>query len=519
VLGDQSKDSGKVMGDDKAKSKVDKDKDIVSDKSQDDKGKGIVMDKSKVLSIRNGIQQLMPGIKVDDDYDSSGNYKYKSKSKSKSNSDDSSDNDKAKIQDKSKDKKAKNKCIVLDSKCFDCHRILQGSEICNCQDNGKGKGKGKEKKEKIYDIPMTALRVRADHLHEHLDKGLNKLTMEQIAIMVEAFEQLTADPSYYSKDILIGKFIGRLARVRLDIMGDRGDMDDSVNDIMDDKDPSISEQAIDFWTSKDTGSSNDKKPEIFDISTPKEYMPPIIVISLLNTSEGKSRRSKLNMKHELFTAFHWEDSEPHISIEVTGRAQESTGTKPRQRATFYSHYMLWKQVAEGSINTIIAEDDAILVRDIDLTILSDDCITLLGGCIRTPGAWCREMAEFVENMKFLDIVKNFKPGLNNIDYDNFRWTNCLAYYLPVNIARKLVDKVVADKHKVRPVDIWLGQTGFVQQLFFPNMFIDMDEAVTQVNSPKGHQKADFYICEFMRKWAMKQGINLSARGSNTLLAE
>ena len=270
---------------------------------------------------------------------------------------------------------------------------------------------------------------------------------------------------------------------------------------------------------EDDEDDSDKKPEIYDISTPKEDVPPIIVISLINTPEGIHRRSQLNMKYVLCTAFHWEDSQPHNLIEIAGRAQESTGTAPRQRATFYSHYMLWKQVAEGSINTIIAEDDAILVRDIDLTILSDDCITLLGGCIRTPGTWNREMAEFVEAMKFLDIVKNFKPGLNNIDYDNFRWTNCLAYYLPVNIARKLVDKVVADKHKVRPVDIWLGQTGFVQQLFFPNMFIDMDEAVTQVNSPKGHQKADFYICEFMRKWAMKQGINLSARGSNTLLAE
>ena len=40
-----------------------------------------------------------------------------------------------------KDKKGKNKCIVLDSKCFDCHRILQGSEICNCQDKGSGKNK------------------------------------------------------------------------------------------------------------------------------------------------------------------------------------------------------------------------------------------------------------------------------------------------------------------------------------------------------------------------------------------
>ena len=47
----------------------------------------------------------------------------------------------------------------------------------------------------------------------------------------------------------------------------------------------------------------------------------------------------------------------------------------------------------------------------------------------------------------------------------------------------------------------------------------MDNATTQVNSPKGHQKADFYICEYMRKAAMKQGINLSSRGSRTLLAE
>ena len=453
--------------------------------------------------------------RVDDDYDSSGNYKYKS------------------IFVPDSDKKAKNKCIVMDSKCFDCHRILQGSEICNCQDNGKGKSKGKGKKEKIYDIPMTALRVRVDHLHEHLDSGLNKLTKEQIAIMVEAFGQLPADPSYYSKDILIGKFIGQLTRVRLDLMGDKGDMDDSVNDIMDDKDPSISEQAIDFWTmknfmpSKDTGSSNDKKPEIYSIATPEECMPPIIVISLLNTSEGKSRRSKLNMKHELFTAFHWEDSEPHERLEMLGRAQESTGTAPRQRAIFYSHYSCWKQVAEGNINTIIAEDDALLMRALPEQWPSDS-IVLLGGAIRTPGAWVREEKEFVDIGKesnILTIVTNLKQGYNDIDYKNFRWTNCLAYYLPVEVAKSLVKKVEATrsssgKFRVKPVDIWLGESDWVKQLIYPNPFMDMDDSKTQANSPKGHQKADHYICEYMRKsLSMKQGINLSARGSNTLLAE
>jgi len=427
-------------------------------------------DKAHAIRQRNRLQKFFgPGIKVDDDYDSSGNYKYKS------------------IFDpgiKVDDDKGKFLLVKpLDGEVFtlDTDDETTVSQVM----------------QKIHDM--------SEYSTSHIVIGnMNGKTWLSLT------DDLKISELNLQEENTVRLFTHRLEQ-RGFVKGYEAALKGKDKDIVSDKSK--------VGKGKDTGSSNDKKPEIYSIATPEECMPPIIVISLLNTSEGKSRRSKLNMKHELFTAFHWEDSEPHTFIEVAGRAQEITGTKPRQRATFYSHYMLWKQVAEGSINTIIAEDDAILVRDIDLTILSDDCITLLGGCIRTPGTWNREMAEFVEIMKFLDIVKNFKPGLNNIDYDNFRWTNCLAYYLPVNIARKLVDKVVADKHKVRPVDIWLGQTGFVQQLFFPNMFIDMDEAVTQVNSPKGHQKADFYICEFMRKWAMKQGINLSARGSNTLLAE
>ena len=267
-------------------------------------------------------------------------------------------------------------------------------------------------------------------------------------------------------------------------------------------------------------SKSKSEPELFDIATPKLEIAnvTIYVITLLDTYESMKRLGQINYLHEKFKAFSHTSSEPDI-IQVLGRAQEHTGTAPRQRACFFSHFKLWQKIAVGNLNTIICEDDALLVRDIDLPTFSDDCITLLGGCIRTPGAWCREKSEFVENLKFLNIVKNFKPGLNIIDYDKFRWTNCLAYYLPVNIARKLVNKVEADKHKVRPVDIWLGQTGFVQQLFFPNIFIDMDDSVTQVNSPKGHQKADFYICEFMRKEAMKQDIRLSMRGSSSLLGE
>ena len=268
-------------------------------------------------------------------------------------------------------------------------------------------------------------------------------------------------------------------------------------------------------------SKGNDEPELFDIATPKLKFAnvTIYVITLLDTDESMKRLGQNNYEHTIFEAYNHTSTEPHANLTMMGRGQEHTTTAPRQRACFFSHFKLWQKIAEGNLNTIVCEDDALLVRDIDIDLptFSDDCITLLGGCIRTPGAWCREKSEFVENLKFLNIVKNFKPGLNIIDYDEYKWTNCLAYYLPANIARKLVSKVEAAHHKVRPVDIWLGQTGFVQQLFFPNIFIDMDDSVTQVNSPKGHQKADFYICEFMRKRAMKQGINLSSRGSRTLL--
>lgn len=177
---------------------------------------------------------------------------------------------------------------------------------------------------------------------------------------------------------------------------------------------------------------------------------------------------------------------------------------------------VWQKIASEQRDAVVCEDDAVLRegRIFNTSSLPQDGITLLGGCIRTPGAWARERSEFVENLKFLEIVKSFKPGINNIT-DEFRWTNCLAYFIPWNLAKELI-QTVSDCHgKVRPVDIWLGQQPQMKYLYYPNVFIDMDNATTQVNIPKGHQKADFYICEYMRKAAMKKNIRLTTRGSNT----
>jgi GR25 family glycosyltransferase involved in LPS biosynthesis len=255
---------------------------------------------------------------------------------------------------------------------------------------------------------------------------------------------------------------------------------------------------------------------------------PILVISL-NNEEGQKRKAQLNYEHTIFEAYDHLSNEPNNYLKMTGRGQETTGTAPRQRAAFFSHYKCWQKVAEGNINTIIAEDDAILVRNrrFDSTTFPDDSITLLGGCVRTPGAWAREKAEFIENIteqsNVLKVVMSFKEGLNDIDYKKkCRWTNCLAYYLPVSVAKILVEKVQAKqdsegKFQVKAVDIWLGESGCVKQLFYPNPFMDMLDSVTQVNAPKGHQKADHYINEMMRKALLNKNIHLNVRGASTLL--
>ena len=228
--------------------------------------------------------------------------------------------------------------------------------------------------------------------------------------------------------------------------------------------------------------------------------------------------------HSIFMAYPHTSSEPKdFGIYMLGRAKEHTELAPRQRATFFSHYKLWVTISKNQADAVICEDDAILVesRSIDISTLPQDGITLLGGCIRTPGAWSREKAEFVNNLKFLEIVKNFKPGINIIDYDEFRWTNCMAYFLPWKMAGHLVEdvrRILDDGKGFRPVDIWLGKNIWMKYIHYPNIFIDMDDSVTQVNSPKGHQKADFYICEYMRRAAAEQSIRLSKRGSSSLLA-
>lgn len=237
---------------------------------------------------------------------------------------------------------------------------------------------------------------------------------------------------------------------------------------------------------------------------------PHLVISLAGSPEGARRRAQLNFEHAIL----WAHSEAPAWLQVHGRYKEPT--LGAVRATFYSHYEAWRRLAEEGSPAVVCEDDAYLVRGgYDVSDFPQDSITLLGGAVRTPGAWAREKAEFIDSGEFMALVASMKVGLNPI-HQGFRWTNCLAYYVPAAVAPELVRlaQVEATKPRggLRAVDIWLGKSGMARYLLFPNAFIDMDNARTQVSSPVEHRKADFYICANMRRASERMGIILPPRG-------
>jgi hypothetical protein len=232
---------------------------------------------------------------------------------------------------------------------------------------------------------------------------------------------------------------------------------------------------------------------------------PHLVVSLAS-NEGFGRRQRLNFLHEIVEA-----QPAPMWLTLQGRYKKHLDAI---RSGCYSHYLAWQELVRLGKSGVVLEDDAQRVRS-DISYTSDmfpmDGFTLLGGAIRTPGAWARESSEFVENCKVMDILTSLRPGVNPVQ--GFRWTNSIAYFLPLNVAKQLIALVDANP-KMRIIDIWLSLQKVPQYLMYPNVFIDSDSAVSQLGSEVSHSKIDLYICAYMREAMQQKGFNFPLRGGD-----
>ena len=241
------------------------------------------------------------------------------------------------------------------------------------------------------------------------------------------------------------------------------------------------------------------------VSTSQTTSMPHLVISLASP-EGMFRRSILNFEHDIIEAV-----DAASSFTLLGRYSKN---KDGILSGCYSHYCAWQELIRRGLSGVILEDDAQRVRHhigYNLNSFPGDGFTILGGSIRTGGAWAREKEEFVDTCKIMDIVMGLTRGVNPIQ--GCRWLNSIAYFMPLEVAKKLVN-IVDSNPKMQILDVWMGNQNVPQYLFFPNLYMDSDRTTSQLGTPPNKSQVDLYVCRYMREAMQERGCNFPARGGD-----
>lgn len=131
-------------------------------------------------------------------------------------------------------------------------------------------------------------------------------------------------------------------------------------------------------------------------------------------------------------------------------------------------------------NIIILEDDAILDKSSEgLKYLENNYptdICLLNGILQHPTTYAKQR-EFLQN-KYQNIIDNFKIGVNEINYKEFRFSGAFSIYYPDwTFCQKIMDKIVGEfivGKIVNHFDIYLSRKKLVKQLVYPSVFTHND---------------------------------------------
>jgi GR25 family glycosyltransferase involved in LPS biosynthesis len=199
-----------------------------------------------------------------------------------------------------------------------------------------------------------------------------------------------------------------------------------------------------------------------------------------------------------------------FSAKFAGRHKGST--RDASIGALYSHYRVWQQIVVSGSPGIVLEDDAVLVRDFDETLLGPcEGIVLLGGVLRTSGAWAREKEEFLDSSEYLRIHRALKPGINPMPTKKF--TMAIAYYVPHAVAKTLIARADNSSH-LKVIDAFLSMSGLVGGVFYPNPFRESPDSKSQCGSPAGDLHADLYLSTKMRKHALKHNLWLKDFNKN-----
>ena len=226
----------------------------------------------------------------------------------------------------------------------------------------------------------------------------------------------------------------------------------------------------------------------------------LLLISL-NNETGAARRSVLNYNYNLIKGLKGSDNNRIVNFvksKFYSRYNQDKKGKGYLGAVgvFSSHISALNHIVKNNLkNTIILEDDSILKGKLPSPLkLPKDSLTLFSGRIGPPKSW-DELDNFHKSCSAQKIIKKFKRGINEIDYDKFRYTQQNAIYYPNKEQAQIVLNKIKEAKTLKNIDLFYNKHRLVKYLYYPAPFIhdDLKANIGSQISKKGHGKIKDYI--------------------------
>jgi len=224
----------------------------------------------------------------------------------------------------------------------------------------------------------------------------------------------------------------------------------------------------------------------------------------MNNEEGHRRRmmrGDLKPNEEYVTPCSYDDIPEIIKNSFFGRHKGVT--RESSISCLWSHMRLWLEIGESGVGCLILEDDAMKVRSMTeqevQEMVSQEAVMLLGGAIRTKGAWDAEREDYIESLNYQENAKSWKLGVNMLN--GHKITGTLAYYMPAIQARVMTAYIsicLDSGKKLKVADVFLNSSPCVVKFRFPNVYAEGPGCSSQCGSPYKDLGADCYLTREMQ---------------------
>jgi len=214
----------------------------------------------------------------------------------------------------------------------------------------------------------------------------------------------------------------------------------------------------------------------------------IFVLSL-KSQIGDQRRKRLNYNHEVIWGTDKLEDVPDWIKDKTiipYNVKDKNKLLKSKCCHLYSYYKILEKIVDEKLNNVvICEDDAIITDKKYLeTIMLDynglDAV-LLNGKLHHPKTYKKDNLFDENNI-------HFENGINNIDYELYRWSCSACIYYPTwESAQKIMACIIKSK-SLTYLDLFLSKHKIIKKLYYPSPFVIDDEGVSQIMNSKGYIK-------------------------------